>query len=212
MGFFRKKKNNEIYERNTIIAELETKIESLTEQVEKLTVENSELRVQIANLQATNEAIQNENFQLSKNDDDGDDEEDDHLRKLRKKIDEDRQVAFDLKQTAMQEYALELKRVKLFAQKWQGVYSGGSALEKQELSNLLIDILRDDKSVDFVLKAKEKADQVYEFLGGDFQPEQLIKEALNEEENGFNIDDAINPKGELNLEDLCKELGVFNGE
>ena len=137
MGFFRKKKNNEIYERNTIIAELETKIESLTEQVEKLTVENSELRVQIANLQATNEAIQNENFQLSKNDDDGDDEEDDHLRKLRKKIDEDRQVAFDLKQTAMQEYALELKRVKLFAQKWQAVYSGGSALEKQELSNLL---------------------------------------------------------------------------
>ena len=49
-------------------------------------------------------------------------------------------------------------------------------------------------------------------MGGDFQPEQLIKEALNEEENGFNIDDAINPKGELNLEDLCKELGVFNGE
>ncbi len=211
MGLFKKNNSSAIYERNAIIAELESKIEALTEKVDKLTTTNSELRAQIVRLKSVNEALQNEINNLTSNEEDGDDEEDDHLKRLRKKIEKDRQIAFELKQTSMQEYALELKRVKMFAQKWQDVFNLGSDMEKQELTNLLIDLLRDDKSVDFVLEAKEKTDKVFQLMGESFEPEQLIKETIDSEETAFNIDEAINPKGELSLEDLCKELGVFDG-
>ena len=30
-----------------------------------------------------------------------------------------------------------------------------------------------------------------------------------EEETGFNLDDVINPKGELDLEKLCRSLGLM---
>ena len=44
-----------------------------------------------------------------------------------------------------------------------------------------------------------------------FNPKKKIDEyiaATTESTNGFNLDDVLNP-GELQLEDLCKELGLI---
>lgn len=219
MGLFGNKKKSDIYERNTRIAELETKIEALTAKVDKLKIENANLKAQIANLQNSNEALSQENGALGYNlkkareeagvTDEGDGDEDYH--RYLAKIEKDRQTAIDLKQTAMEKYALEIKRLKLFADKWQAYFDDSSRMEKQELINLLTDLMREENTVDGVFDAKAKVDKIFEKVGEPFDPVELIKEQFDSEETGFNIDDAINPKGELNLEDLCKELGVFEG-
>ena len=52
---------------------------------------------------------------------------------------------------------------------------------------------------------------------GRFEPRKKIDEYVEEqtavtedEETGFNLDDVLNPKHELNLEKLCKELGLMD--
>ena len=193
----------------------------MTEKMEKLKLENAELRARLGATQAEKEALENENMQLGSNlkslrkkeaEEEASDDEEDHsrLRDL-EKIRKEKEKAIELRLVAMEKYALELKRLKLFSQKWQAYFSERDHLEVQELNNLLHDLLVADKSVDETLSAKEKVDKIYAVLGEPIDPESLIKEHFDSEDTGFNIDDAINPKGELNLEDLCKELGVFDG-
>lgn len=112
---------------------------------------------------------------------------------------------------ALEKYALELKRLKLFSAKWQAYYQKADFVEKQELSNILTDLLRDSHSVDFVVESKKKVDAIMEQMGETFEPIKIIQEYFDSEDNGFNLDDAINPKEDLSLEELCKELGVFEG-
>lgn len=221
MGLFGGSKKNQMYEKNARINELEAKIEAMTEKMEKLKLENAELRARLGATQAEKEALENENMQLGSNlkslrkkeaEEETSDDEEDHsrLRDL-EKIRKEKEKAIELRLVAMEKYALELKRLKLFSQKWQAYFSEHDHLEVQELNNLLHDLLVSDKSVDETLSAKEKVDKIYAVLGEPIDPESLIKEHFDSEDTGFNIDDAINPKGELNLEDLCKELGVFDG-
>ena len=221
MGLFGGSKKNQMYEKNARINELEAKIEAMTEKMEKLKLENAELRARLGATQAEKEALENENMQLGSNlkslrkkeaEEEASDDEEDHsrLRDL-EKIRNEKEKAIELRLVAMEKYALELKRLKLFSQKWQAYFSERDHLEVQELNNLLHDLLVSDKSVDETLSAKEKVDKIYAVLGEPIDPESLIKEHFDSEDTGFNIDDAINPKGELNLEDLCKELGVFDG-
>ncbi len=43
-----------------------------------------------------------------------------------------------------------------------------------------------------------------------FDPKAVIEKYVEgEEETGFNLDDVINPKGELDLEKLCRNLGLM---
>ncbi len=222
MGLFGGSKKNQMYEKNARINELESKIEAMTEKMEKLKLENAELRAKLGATQAEKEALENENMQLGSNLkslrkkeseeglSDEDDEDHSRLRDL-EKIRKEKEKATEFRLLAMEKYALELKRLKLFSQKWQAYFSERDQMEVQELINLLHDLLDSDKSVDETLSEKEKVDKIYAVLGEPIDPESLIKEHFDSEDTGFNIDDAINPKGELNLEDLCKELGVFDG-
>ena len=44
-----------------------------------------------------------------------------------------------------------------------------------------------------------------------FDPKAVIEKYVEgEEETGFNLDDVINPKGELDLEKLCRNLGLMD--
>ena len=216
MGLFGGSKKNQMYEKNARINELEAKIEAMTEKMEKLKLENAELRARLGATQAEKEALENENMQLGSNlkslrkkeaEEEASDDEEDHsrLRDL-EKIRKEKEKAIELRLVAMEKYALELKRLKLFSQKWQAYFSERDHLEVQELNNLLHDLLVSDKSVDETLSAKEKVDKIYAVLGEPIDPESLIKEHFDSEDTGFNIDDAINPKGELNLEDLLEHL------
>lgn len=221
MGLFGSSKKNQMYEKNARINELESKIEAMTEKMEKLKLENAELRAKLNNTQAEKEALENENMALGSNlktlrkkqteeellDDDDDPDRAQDLAKIKK----EKERAIELRLLATEKYALEMKRLKLFSDKWQEFFENNSALEIRQLCNLLHDILKDDLSVDGALSSKNMVDKVYAHIGEPIDPEQLIKEHFDSEEVEFNLDDAINPKGELNLEDLCKEMGVFDG-
>jgi hypothetical protein len=226
MSFFSRPKS-EVFERNTRIAELESKLETLTNKVEKLELENSELRAEIVRLKSENDALKHEKSATE----DSDDDDDGRFRKLGAKIEKEKMQAAELKQAAMTEYALELKRVKLFADKWQAFFAdkNTTVMQKQELCNLLSDVLT-KQSVGGVLSDKEKADAIMKKMGTSFEEEgkkqaqksgkvqktsakniAQKKTSDGDEDSGFNLDDAVNPKGTLDLEELCKELGVFNG-
>ena len=44
-----------------------------------------------------------------------------------------------------------------------------------------------------------------------FDPKAVIEKYVEgEEETGFNLDDVLNPKGELDLEKLCRNLGLMD--
>jgi len=52
--------------------------------------------------------------------------------------------------------------------------------------------------------------------GAIFNPKEKIDKYIekdiknNEKKDDFNMDDVLNPKGELNLEDLCRQLGLMD--
>ena len=46
-----------------------------------------------------------------------------------------------------------------------------------------------------------------------FDPKKRIERYVAEEsDTGFNLDDVLNPKQELDLEKLCRELGLMDEE
>ena len=48
---------------------------------------------------------------------------------------------------------------------------------------------------------------------GKFDPKAVIEKYVEgEEETGFNLDDVLNPKGKLDLEKLCRSLGLMEEE
>ena len=49
-------------------------------------------------------------------------------------------------------------------------------------------------------------------IGNDFNPRKIMDNYVaSVSENGFNLQDVLNP-GELELEDICKELGLIEEE
>lgn len=115
----------------------------------------------------------------------------------------------------------ELKTLKLFAEKWRklaeqmiGVFPDAET-EKyigfaEDLSALLG---KEEGYFSSAAPAAENADN-----GGaasaeeDFDPKAIIGRYMEseEEENGFNLDDVLNPKGELDLAKLCRGLGLMD--
>lgn len=225
MGLFSRKKDD-MYERNARIAELESKIDAMSKKMERLKGENAELRAQLSSMKNANEALSNEkdalghnlkalrreNGKLTEELDDSSDDDPDRAA-ARQRIRKDEIKAEELKRLAMEQYAMELKRLKLFSDKWQAFYDDSTVMKKQELANLLTDLLRNSDQAEFILESKAKTDEAFRIIeeSKPFEPEKIIKDYFDAEENGFNLDDAVNPKGELDLEDLCKELGVFEG-
>ena len=121
----------------------------------------------------------------------------------RKKIEQSYRDAENMKAAAAHIYATELKALKTFSDKWRRVLSyGGAAVEKGEIIDLLQGFLSDIG----IETAKQTVEKIDKLLGDD-------NNGGAEEEVGFefDLDEAINPSGELDLESLCKELGVFRG-
>ena len=116
----------------------------------------------------------------------------------------------------------ELKTLRLFAEKWRklaeqmiGVFPDDEA-EKyigfaEDLSALLGkegNFFADGATVSDVAPAQEQSRAQEEA----FDPKAIIGRYMEseEEENGFNLDDVLNPKGELDLAKLCRGLGLMD--
>ncbi len=138
-------------------------------------------------------------------------------RLIIKTLESAEQSAEQIKEQAQIEYALELQRLKEFSRKWDKYFN--NIKEKYPLNNAMEKALEIKNQVE-VLSEDNTPKQAIEKLGDmiseqnrAFNPKTKIKEYISAtvSESGFNLNDVLNP-GKLELEDLCKELGLIEEE
>ncbi len=108
------------------------------------------------------------------------------------------------------EYQTELKRIALVSENLSAfisdvvkLYPSDKTRKLKAVCDLITDII-EDNSIPNVTD-KDKVEQIYLITN-----EYVVSKKPNnrEVENSFNLDDVLNPKGKLDLMELCKELGV----
>ena len=119
-------------------------------------------------------------------------------------LNEAKQRAKELEEDALNKYRLELLRLRAFIEKWIGALPEpkertAESKKRMALALALSEILKDNdcpKTLEEGIEILEKLNSV--ISGG------------GEQTNGFNLDEVLNPSGELDLATLCKELGVMD--
>ena len=123
----------------------------------------------------------------------------------RKKIDKCYTDAENFKRASMQAYAMELMALKAFADKWRRVLSSDAPkIENSEIIDLLQGFL-DDIGIETAKRTVERIDEKLI----DNKADNIATEETEAFE--FDLDAALNPSGDLDLAELCKELGVYRG-
>ena len=174
---------------NAYSGEYQKRFMAQRERVEELLKENAELRTSISVLEEKQTLIS-----------------DTLLRTER--------IASDIKKQAEAEYFLELERLKKFSKQWDEYFN--RLKEKYPLYERTRKAIELKETVDNseglspeeVIKNLDKMldDTPEEF----FDPKGKIRDYIAATgDNGFNLDDVLNP-GKLELEDLCKELGLID--
>ena len=105
----------------------------------------------------------------------------------------------------------ELNTLRLFAEKWKrlagqmaGAIPASEAKKYADFAENLSALLGQERGR-FGVEEERGAEQE------PFDPKAVIEKYVEgEEETGFNLDDVINPKGELDLEKLCRNLGLMD--
>ena len=123
-------------------------------------------------------------------------------------------TALELKELSKKEYALEVERLKKFSEKWDAYFK--KVKEKYPTSSAVKKAVGIKNKLDKSIKLstpKEVIDEMENLIDGKsktkFQPKNKIRDYIAATENdGFNMDEVLNP-GDLQLEDLCKELGLL---
>lgn len=123
-------------------------------------------------------------------------------------------TALELKELSEKEYALEIERLKKFSEKWDAYFK--KVKEKYPTSSAVKKAVGIKSKLDKSIKLstpKEVIDEMENLIDGKsktkFQPKNKIRDYIAATENdGFNMEEVLNP-GDLQLEDLCKELGLL---
>ena len=126
------------------------------------------------------------------------------------------QTAMELKRKAELQYELEVERLKKFSKKWDDFFN--QLEEKYPLYKPVKTAVSVKKESDKILKksnAKEAIENIEKILPKNkkekFDPKSKIRDYIaSTGDNGFNLDEVLNP-GTLKLEDICKELGLIDG-
>ncbi|MBO5713465.1 MAG: hypothetical protein J6R88_04630 [Clostridia bacterium] len=107
-------------------------------------------------------------------------------------------------------YQTELKKIALISQQFNAFmndavknYPTDKTRKLHLISTLITEIVEKNDTPTY--SAKQKVEEIYRLVD-EFAPKTAVKEV--EEENSFNLDDVLNPKKDLDLMALCKELGV----
>ncbi len=120
---------------------------------------------------------------------------------LSDKIEQDKNSA--LYQEALERYRLEIKRLKEFVTVWERALLSEQSAEvkgrKAALTSALKEILSFNEQECSLFELSEKVAGITAFISG----------GRREQEGGIDLNEVLNPSGELNLEELCKELGVM---
>ena len=111
---------------------------------------------------------------------------------------------------AKEQYETEIAKLKLFIERFNAYvndvvdnYPSDLTRKTAAVGQMIKEILNREESPEFT--SKEKIKEVYTLIE-DFKPKK--KSLYGESENGFNMDDVLNPKEDLDLDSLLKELGV----
>ncbi|MBQ8197701.1 MAG: hypothetical protein IJZ73_06580 [Clostridia bacterium] len=117
------------------------------------------------------------------------------------------------------QYALTLERLKAFTLRWTAYFE--TLKEKYPLYPAVQDAIKLKEKLEDALEKKDvkKAFATAEKIFFDktqkdnaFNPKEKIQDYIAAtSDNGFNLDEVLNP-GKLELEDLCKELGLLTEE
>ena len=128
------------------------------------------------------------------------------------------QTASDLKEKAELQYKLEIEKIKKFSTRWNGYFN--ELKEKYPMYAPVKKALEFKGKIDKA-SAKDNPKGVVNRLelsipkevgGENFNPKRKIRDYIAATgNNGFNLDEVLNP-GELQLEDICKELGLLDGK
>ena len=119
------------------------------------------------------------------------------IEKRLKRIAEQEKRIDEKEAAASLRFALKLKELKLFSDKIARLSeSGETVMKKAELVDLFKDFLKnlDRKNPEKVSK------KISRIIGEDA------------EDDGFDLDDILSPKGDMDLKRLCVELGVYQGD
>ena len=162
------------------------------DRISDLVTENSQLKVQVEKLNAKSELINSTLIRAEKN-----------ARKLKEK--------------AQLQYAMEIERLRTFSVRWEDYFQ--RLKEKYPLYGAIDQAIDVKQRLASVLKlsdakkAIDKLEKTFDEKGlpvvHDRENAQNYVAATNY--NGFNLDEVLNP-GELELEDICKELGLLDGD
>ncbi len=111
---------------------------------------------------------------------------------------------------AQEQYKVEIDRLNMFTSRFNtfvneivNAYPSDKTRKLSAVAEMLKEILTKNETESYT--SKDKILEAYKVIDGmTFKPKGLYGES----ENGFNMDDVLNPKGELDLMAICKELGV----
>ena len=111
---------------------------------------------------------------------------------------------------AQEQYKVEIDRLNMFTSRFNtfvneivNAYPSDKTRKLLAVAEMLKEILTKNETESYT--SKDKILEAYKVIDGmTFKPKGLYGES----ENGFNMDDVLNPKGELDLMAICKELGV----
>lgn len=163
----------------------------------------------IAELRARNKQLAEENYALI-----------DELGKIKEKeklivttLERAEKTSSKIVDKAQEKYALEVQFIKEFHQKWQTYFN--QLKKKYPMQSTAVQAIEIQKQTEKLLKTNN-AKKIVEKLNGlvsksdeKFNPKQKINDYIvATSDNGFNLDEVLNP-GNLELEDLCKELGLM---
>ena len=108
------------------------------------------------------------------------------------------------------EYQAELKRIALISERLSSFitetvnnYPSDKTRKLYLVQSLITEIIEKNETPDFT--AKQKLEEIYR-LTDEFSSTESGKKV--EVENTFNLDEVLNPSKDLDLLELCKELGV----
>lgn len=131
----------------------------------------------------------------------------DENAELKRKLDESSSAAsLKLKEAdekIAEDYALEIKRLYAFAARWQAAlpFDSTSQEKRQALAKALQMLFSDFKTLNSAKQGEELIAQATALLNEKQSPPLPSDE--------FDLNEVLNP-GELDLEALCKELGVMD--
>lgn len=114
-----------------------------------------------------------------------------------------------------EEYFLEIKRLKMFSAKWENFFKGQILTKMgEEYANKVGDLVKNVNEIiecDVVngkdVSNKEKVEKIRDLIDKS-KVKQGVYGEYSVSESGLDLNEVINPTGNLDLFELCKELGV----